>query len=289
MARRYYRDVARNVENFSQKELSFSSDSLLAFSGIMERYIRAGIEFFHGLPVSVESDEVFRTSFALSLASWAHISFLSQASPTESHQRLAHLPSWTWAGWKGSITWRIGEKEPRDYAANFDNVWRHERSTKVTFGNGNDTSFTANPVDRMMLIRITPNKSIHSVLTIRNPSILQTCNFEWKLDQKGNHCWFISGYRVWICLSERKSWVDFKYAVDEGIYKCVLMFWSLDAIRFLVLKRAGTKLRRTWERVGIIVVENWSKDRDCQRQFYGHERSIKGLHLTRTGLDFELC
>ncbi len=102
--------VAEHIQNFSRRNLKFSTDSLLAMQGILRNYSDSNprLTFLHGLPIlsgkipGVQGPGHARlASFAVALTSWAHTDNSCQA------QRLPHLPSWTWAGWKGEITWSI--------------------------------------------------------------------------------------------------------------------------------------------------------------------------------------
>jgi hypothetical protein len=96
---------------FSQRVLSYDEDSLLAFSGIAERLSsEEGMRTILGLPVWPERQgkNFLLFTFGLSLSSWSHTENGSAQSEFCRARRRLHLPSWTWAGWAGTITWRAG-------------------------------------------------------------------------------------------------------------------------------------------------------------------------------------
>ena len=101
---------SEHIENFSRRNLKFSTDSLLAMQEILENCSDSipHLTFLHGLPILLEAIPGVKgpgharlASFAVALTSWAHTDNSCQA------QRLPHLPSWTWAGWKGEVTWKV--------------------------------------------------------------------------------------------------------------------------------------------------------------------------------------
>jgi hypothetical protein len=106
------RGLNEHIRAFSKRNLTRDEDSLRAFLGIISMYKRnellylfQGIPMWTGrLPGGLGGAQV---TFALSVCSWYHRSgpdfqmFVSQPC-----RRKSGFPSWTWAGWDGTVTWR---------------------------------------------------------------------------------------------------------------------------------------------------------------------------------------
>jgi hypothetical protein len=102
--------VTEHIANFSARRLKYSTDSLLAMQGILKHYSDMNAQFasLFGLPVlsgpvgNGNLADMQRASFAAALTAWHHPSKPARVP------RLSHLPSWTWAGWQGEVTWDLG-------------------------------------------------------------------------------------------------------------------------------------------------------------------------------------
>ncbi|KAI8931229.1 hypothetical protein NX059_011577 [Plenodomus lindquistii] len=106
------RGLNEHIREFSKRQLTNPTDSLHAFQGVIGMYATTpSLYLFHGIPMwtgdipgTTASAQI---TFALSISSWYHgaslnhLMFVSTPCP-----RRTHLPSWTWAGWKGTVTWR---------------------------------------------------------------------------------------------------------------------------------------------------------------------------------------
>ncbi|KAF8847310.1 HET-domain-containing protein [Acephala macrosclerotiorum] len=106
------RGLNEHIRAFSKRKLSYETDALPAFRGILGMYKQNELLYLlHGIPMwlgDICGDETgAQITLALSVASWYH-----RAGPdhqmfvSEPCQRRSHLPSWTWAGWDGPVTWR---------------------------------------------------------------------------------------------------------------------------------------------------------------------------------------
>lgn len=106
------RGLNEHIRAFSKRCLTKDTDSLLAFQGVVGMYEKTeSLYLFNGIPIW--TGNIYGTAaaaqltFALSVSSWYH-----RASPdhamfvSESCRRRTHLPSWTWAGWNGTVSWR---------------------------------------------------------------------------------------------------------------------------------------------------------------------------------------
>ncbi|KAL6401220.1 hypothetical protein AUP68_16949 [Ilyonectria robusta] len=106
------RGLNEHIRAFSMRKLSYDTDSLAAFLGIAGMYgSNEMIHLFLGIPMwmgDIVGDLAgAQITFALSICSWYHRSGSDhQMFVAEPCRRRSHLPSWTWAGWNGSVIWR---------------------------------------------------------------------------------------------------------------------------------------------------------------------------------------
>lgn len=96
-----FNQYASAIQDYSSRELTYDSDSLNAFRGIIERYSkhRHHIYAIWGLPYSAEFGRRW-SYFALALA-WSHAQ--SGWGSSNPPKRREEFPSWTWAGWAGAV------------------------------------------------------------------------------------------------------------------------------------------------------------------------------------------
>ncbi|KAH7114000.1 heterokaryon incompatibility protein-domain-containing protein [Dactylonectria estremocensis] len=93
------------ANEFTRRDLSFDSDSLHAFEGIMDFMRRAETPMLNisGLPCVVsekaEAAQYINTNLGVALC-WFH-------STGTSARRRHGFPSWTWAGWAGTTRWMV--------------------------------------------------------------------------------------------------------------------------------------------------------------------------------------
>ncbi|RFU81865.1 het-domain-containing [Trichoderma arundinaceum] len=100
-----------HIRAFSARKLSYDGDSLKAFLGIAGMYRDKRLCIYLGIPVWMDDILGDLTgayiTFALSVCSWYHRSGTEhQMFIAEPCHRRTHLPSWTWAGWQGTVSWR---------------------------------------------------------------------------------------------------------------------------------------------------------------------------------------
>jgi len=106
------RGLAEHVREFTARRLGRDKDSLKAFLGIAEWYRSTHqLHLILGIPAWIGAMPGNRPgaqiTFAYSVSSWYHLRgnephvFVAEACG-----RRTDLPSWTWAGWKGRVTWR---------------------------------------------------------------------------------------------------------------------------------------------------------------------------------------
>lgn len=102
-----------HIRAFSARNLSYDGDSLAAFSGILGLY-RSNSTLRHilGLPIWIgrvaEKWSGAHITFALSISMWYHRRSPNlQMFVSEESRRRTNFPSWTWAGWQGTVAWGV--------------------------------------------------------------------------------------------------------------------------------------------------------------------------------------
>jgi hypothetical protein len=110
------RELEEHIRSFSLRKLTDDADSLRAFQGIISLYHLNNIRWILGVPFwtgdSVGKKLGTKITFALSISSWYHRSSADlQMFASEQCCRRHHMPSWTWAGWEGAISWRAPPAE----------------------------------------------------------------------------------------------------------------------------------------------------------------------------------
>jgi len=94
--------------NYTSRNLSFDSDSLIAFLGITSLLETSRFPVFHieGIPYVSStqfSDKTMHINSAIAGLCWRHID--SRWNGSVRVRRREQLPSWTWAGWAGPVSW----------------------------------------------------------------------------------------------------------------------------------------------------------------------------------------
>jgi hypothetical protein len=110
------RGLEEHIRTFSLRNLTEDADSLRAFQGIISLYQSNTIRLLLGVPFwtgdNIGKRFGTKVTFALSVCSWYHRSGADlQMFASEQCRRRYHLPSWTWAGWKGTVSWRAPPAE----------------------------------------------------------------------------------------------------------------------------------------------------------------------------------
>jgi hypothetical protein len=99
--------LSLHVNAYTGRNLTKDTDSLLAFKGIIKRYDSQEVRFIFGLPVFLSGNGSILSTFVLAVSDWAHESVTAEKStaapPFQHFPRREHLPSWTWAGWRGAV------------------------------------------------------------------------------------------------------------------------------------------------------------------------------------------
>jgi hypothetical protein len=94
----YFETYARIVSDYTSRKLTFDSDILAAFRGLeLEMSKVLGSKFTLGLPT---------ISFQLALL-WIPASYISRRHQGYTEVQGGQLPTWTWAGWNGNVTYNL--------------------------------------------------------------------------------------------------------------------------------------------------------------------------------------
>jgi hypothetical protein len=220
-------------------------------------------------------------TFALSISSWFHRAGSHQAMfISEPCTRRTHLPSWTWAGWHGTVSWRIPPNT--EHCAYMSDLIKATTPSIVWGAN----IYLTHPgrqdrvqlLNRSSALRLT--NGTFSRMEIRNPFILNKfhpCkveNREWSWgrqvgrpgrEQRMSHSfdkatdwWRIGGRLAFTSMSITITQQEWTARHVSGDFISVLVFAGrfLDvehgAARFLTLRRLPQSSPTVWERVGML-------------------------------------
>jgi hypothetical protein len=255
-------EIAEHVTNFTRRNLTFDTDSLFAFEGISDRYSdsKSGIRFIRGLPVLVRrGPQHCRSSFALSLASWIHLE-----SGKENKRRL-RFPSWTWAGWKGSVAWgwpyNTYIPQMLFYRWHLDLLLARDEVGDIfapeiflTSKDGRAMSLSEDPFP----LAVTGN--ISHVLRIKQPFVFGKCNLvRLSGDPEETPTWNFNNFEARIGLSIGESSSDTQSLLNDESVKVILLSWIIAqkwSSRFLIIRRAKYNGgEEYWERVGVMILD----------------------------------
>jgi hypothetical protein len=138
-AQDHLRNFSHLVSLYSQRQLTYDSDALHAFSGVMEK-------------LQDQTDAmILRTMSGLPIIAHTTNGNLRQASPFIAlswcgweSQRRDVLPSWTWAGWRGPTFWPF-----RGMGSNWK-AFSAMKDIVMTEKNGTPVSIRANTQSNML-------------------------------------------------------------------------------------------------------------------------------------------
>jgi hypothetical protein len=271
-------EVAEHIRKFSTRNLKYSTDSLLAMQGILSHYSDSDcrLTFIQGLPMfsktTIGDGPNQRTrlaSFAAGLTSWNHTNSSGQA------QRLCHLPSWTWAGWKGEVAWEtdgfsVRYSDAISDAVNLDYKWDSSDTGWTTdirlhLGKQETRSLNEIPEDALRDLRF------DGMLHIPQPYVIQRRDLPVKA---GQHSWVarLEGGRHGTALNLRLSSCEVTVASDTDSISMVngdLLFVLISIspeksggkiARFLVTRpvtplRGASEHSTRYERIGIAWIQ----------------------------------
>lgn len=262
------------------------TDTLLALQGIFGLYAQTKeLYLLYGLPMWVDDIARCRSgaqiTFALSVSSWHHRANSDQLMyVSEACQRKTHLPSWTWAGGVGMVSWRAPPDQ--EHCAYMSDLIR-AKSLKLLWVADISlySSSHARPI-RLQETRSTARlvSEAPTLIEIKNPILLNSfqrveqVNKEWSWSKPTGRpgrrqgppqkaSWDAKWYRI----GKRLSCVGMSVAMTErewtakhvsGELVSVLMFAGEylknehGTARFLTLRRVPLSRPERWERVGML-------------------------------------
>jgi hypothetical protein len=253
--------IDEHIYAFSQRVLTYDGDSLLAFSGVVESLASGeGLRMILGIPVwaATRARKSLLLSFGLSLSCWAHTETGSSESEFCRVRRRRHLPSWTWAGWAGTITWRAGHVVHSEiFAVLIKALETAERGTNLAY----TPEIALQDSSKNSIVRLSEVDSLKGLadnrlhrLLVREPFILDV-NLT-AFDPK-NQQWTYRDSHIEVKLSINMTTADVWKGHESGELNSLLTFFGgfkmYTVAQFLVLEKApwGPD-RQHWERVGTL-------------------------------------
>ncbi|UKZ86809.1 uncharacterized protein TrAFT101_002633 [Trichoderma asperellum] len=277
-----------HIRAFSARKLSHGGDSLKAFLGIIGMFRDKRLRIYLGIPMWMDDILVDLTgayiTFALSVCSWYHRSgdehHMFIAEPCE---RRTHLPSWTWAGWQGTVSWRA---PPSDEHSVFmgDLITAEPLQVHLVWAADLYLRSACEPVCLRLLNLYSADvleAKVPTLLEIRKPLVLK---YSIRHEIKGSWEWRRLAGRAgekrryqaerqewdkkWYRIAGRLAFVSMSISISEeewtrkhytGELVSVLIFTAQrprakhGRARFLTLQRVESdSFERRWERVGTL-------------------------------------
>ncbi|KAK4077101.1 uncharacterized protein Triagg1_4068 [Trichoderma aggressivum f. europaeum] len=282
------RSLNDHIRAFSARKLSHGGDSLKAFLGIAGMYRDKRLCIYLGIPMWMDDILVDLTgsyiTFALSVCSWYHRSGTEhQMFISEPCIRRTHLPSWTWAGWQGTVSWRA---PPSDEHSVFmsDLITAEPLQIHLVWATDLYLRSPCEPVCLRLLNLYSTDvleAEVPTLLEVRNPLVLKYSerhevkgSWEWRRlagragetrryqaeRQEWDKKWYrIAGRLACVSMSISITEEDWTRKHDTGELISVLIFAAQrprtehGRARFLTLQRVESDSFETrWERVGTL-------------------------------------
>ncbi|KAJ9138082.1 HET-domain-containing protein [Pleurostoma richardsiae] len=313
------RGLDEHIRAFSARQLSYDEDSLTAFLGIAGMY-KANRELYllHGIPMWIGSilggHSGAQITFALSVSSWYHRSASDQeVFVIEPCRRRNHLPSWSWAGWKGTVSWRAPPSD--DHAVFMGDLIEYD-TVDIAWAADihlHDVGMTTPICLREIIVAGNLEADAARLLEVKNPLILKYSNlhsfrkqWEWRrLAGRHGRAQFYADRTTWdsqwrrlagrlvsIGLSVPMTLEQWSAKHYTGEIVSVLMFAGRipsnghGRARFLTVRRVPTSSpaasAQRWERIGTVqlIVAEPSLD-----QYKTNEMLLKRLPVYPRGQD----
>jgi hypothetical protein len=104
-------DILKYISEFSERELTYRSDSINALSGIFRVFERGdnpmyqlkGVPIFFPVPLRRDEEELMESKIMSKSANQGFVIGLTWLRDRGYHNRVPIFPSWSWAGWNGTI------------------------------------------------------------------------------------------------------------------------------------------------------------------------------------------
>jgi hypothetical protein len=281
------RGLNEHTREFSKRRLTHDTDTLPAFLGIIGLYEKTPqLRLLHGIPIWTGNFAGRTTgsqiTFALTVSSWYHRAGTDHYMfVSEPCRRKTLLPSWTWAGWEGTVTWRAPPN--LEHCAYMSDLIKAENLNLLWAA---DIYFSSPDLSQSIpLLGVQSGRQVvreaPTLIEIRNPFFLNTfervedTKKEWiwrrRVGRPGRERvtsqasdWDAKWYRIGRRLScvamsvqmTEKEWTE-KHESGEIISVLIFAGKYLDnehgSARFLTLRRVESASRR-WERIGMLTL-----------------------------------
>ncbi|RSL95578.1 hypothetical protein CEP52_011984 [Fusarium oligoseptatum] len=304
-----FREADQHIGNYTRRDLTYDQDSLNAFLGILRRLettVGPGKMFnILGIPVwAPQLDQVAPTAglprtrdmFALSTCFWHHKDGVVAT-------RRPHMPSWTWAGWKGpvdlysSITVVDPDSKARERKYN---AHHYVTATHVSRNDPNSIRWTYSP--NIVLVNrdgsvaydfgasalatgmppAPPSLPIRPYgIHVPNPFVLD--RVKARTHPEG---WIFNRVSVDVRLSRGSGSIrEYIERHAKGEQMTVLWFVEESLVMLLVVERTERDGRVVWERVGRMRMGFSEESKDVVNTFGSLEKMVGELPLRRLGED----
>ncbi|KAF7543816.1 hypothetical protein G7046_g9925 [Stylonectria norvegica] len=299
-----FREADQHIVNYTKRDLTYDEDSLNAFLGISKRLEnslgRGKVVNLLGIPIWAPVDERSMTSpprtrdiFALSTCFWHHKDGIVAS-------RRSHLPSWTWAGWKGPVELYsnivVADPEGKIKDRKYNNH-HYVSATHVTRNDASSLRWTYSPD----IVLVNPDGSVAydfsasdasrtgpPALPIRSygihvPNPLVLDRVKARTHAGG---WIFNNVSVDVRLSRGPASIrDYIGRHAKGEQMTVLWFVEEALVMLLVVERAVKDGRVVWERVGRMRMGFAEEAKDVMKRYGRLEKMVEDLPLRRLGQD----
>ncbi|PTD05043.1 hypothetical protein FCULG_00000332 [Fusarium culmorum] len=268
-----FREADQHICNYTRRDLTYDNDSLNAFLGILRRLettIGNGKMFdILGVPLwapqldqgpAVIGLPRTRDIFALSTCFWHHKDGMIAT-------RRPHMPSWTWAGWKGAV----------DLYSSITVVDPDSKviQRNVAYDFGASTVVTGMPPSP-------PNLHIRPYgIHVPNPFVLDRVKARSHPDG-----WIFN--RVSVDVRMSRGAVSMREYIERharGEQMTVLWFVEEALVMLIVVERMEREGRVVWERVGRMRMGFPEEAKDVVKRCGRLEKLVEELPLRRLGED----
>lgn len=249
-----------HVEEYTRRNLSFDGDSLHAFQAVLARFSSHGLLHICGVPfeenkaagndpkctitvsINKADDKMSSQDFGTGLT-WDHMDYAIK--------RRSHLPSWTWAGWEGAVSWEGGckplgqEQRPRFFV--LGNIMRGALKHSDTLVEAQDWAMKREHANEPEYLVVRTSSWVKVVLESEGPtkSMRWTFRIHKGEEDGGEEDTLFASISTPECdqaMIRQRSLAAFQVAENRES-TIWLIIWETD--------RQGADARRIWERVGL--------------------------------------
>ncbi|KAI1467828.1 HET-domain-containing protein [Daldinia caldariorum] len=254
------------VGQYTARELSYDSDSLLALGGVLNHFRNADFRFKHvwGIPWDIKDRNcrVLKPQiFTLGLC-WSHIRNCWDG-PKKPRRRTTILmfPSWAWAGWAGQVRYLTFREEDqyrtRMSAIRIYGMHLENRICDIHLEDLHGNTVALSTVAKSGEIR---EMLRYPILCIKTWAIPPD-RIDLKEGQNGEVRGSLCGCEVDVFLSEGKAELLDKLSKTGGRWRCIFLIIYRDSrglkivYTFLILRKEMDQ--NLWVRVGILQLKDW--------------------------------